>query len=340
MRKYLLPGTGNFYKANLHCHTILSDGKCTPEEVKQIYKDLGYSVVAYTDHDIFIPHNNLTDGEFLALNGFEMETNEPKKWEEGPKTCHLCYIALEKDQEIQPMWHRTGYRFRNAVENAKFVKFDESEPDYVRRYSSEGISEMMKIGRDKGFFVTYNHPTWSLEQYPEYIGYTGMNAMEMFNGSCLVGGFEDYNPRVYDDIVKSGKRISCVAGDDNHNSSPGTRKWDSGVAFTMIKAENLEYRTITKALENGDCYASMGPEIYELWYEDGKVHIKCSDADMISFNYDKRKANAFYAKGGEEFINEATVTIPENVTYFRITVTDKFGKKACTKAYFVDEINK
>ena len=70
MKKYLLPESGNFYKANLHCHTVLSDGCLTPEEVKKIYKNEGYSVVAYTDHDILIPHHaELSDDEFLALNG-------------------------------------------------------------------------------------------------------------------------------------------------------------------------------------------------------------------------------------------------------------------------------
>ena len=39
MKKYLLPKDGTFYKANLHCHTTLSDGHLTPEEVKEIYKN-------------------------------------------------------------------------------------------------------------------------------------------------------------------------------------------------------------------------------------------------------------------------------------------------------------
>ena len=42
----LIPETGTFYKANLHCHTIHSDGRLTPEEVKKAYMDEGYSVVA------------------------------------------------------------------------------------------------------------------------------------------------------------------------------------------------------------------------------------------------------------------------------------------------------
>ena len=41
MRKYLLPETGSFYKANLHCHTVISDGRRTPEEVKALYKGGG-----------------------------------------------------------------------------------------------------------------------------------------------------------------------------------------------------------------------------------------------------------------------------------------------------------
>ena len=50
MRKYLLPEQGKFYRANLHCHTTVSDGKTTPEETKQFYKDEGYSIIAFTDH--------------------------------------------------------------------------------------------------------------------------------------------------------------------------------------------------------------------------------------------------------------------------------------------------
>ena len=73
MKQYLISEKGNFYKANLHCHTTVSDGKLTPEEVKALYKGAGYSVVAFTDHDVFIPHHDLTDESFLALSGFEGE---------------------------------------------------------------------------------------------------------------------------------------------------------------------------------------------------------------------------------------------------------------------------
>ena len=39
MKRYLLPETGTFYKANLHCHSNLSDGKLSPAQIKKIYMD-------------------------------------------------------------------------------------------------------------------------------------------------------------------------------------------------------------------------------------------------------------------------------------------------------------
>ena len=75
MRKYLLPEAGTFYKANLHCHSTVSDGRLSPEEVKNVYKKKGYSVVAFTDHDVLVPHPELDDEDFLPLNGYEIEVN-------------------------------------------------------------------------------------------------------------------------------------------------------------------------------------------------------------------------------------------------------------------------
>ena len=45
MRKDLLPRDRQFYKANLHCHSTVSDGKFTPEELKKQYMDLRFQMV-------------------------------------------------------------------------------------------------------------------------------------------------------------------------------------------------------------------------------------------------------------------------------------------------------
>jgi len=308
-------------------------------EVKEIYKALGYSIVAYTDHDILISHDDLCDEEFLALHGFEMEINQySDSFPKNSKTCHICFIGIDPENMTQPLWHRSKYLFANAPKMRSEVKFDNTLPDYERVYSSEGITEIMNKGREAGFFITYNHPAWSQESYPEYMGYSGMCALEILNGSCNVFGYDDCNQKVYDDILKSGKRIFCVGGDDNHNVNPlDSRKSDSGKAYTVIMSPTLEYKDVTAALVNGDCYASEGPEIKELWYEDGKVHIKTSAADAIYLNTGVRFAQSKFSENDVP-LTEASFTVIDESVYFRLTVVDKFGRRAFTNAYFLDEL--
>ena len=332
MKKYLISESGNFYKANLHCHTVCSDGRLTPQQVKEHYMAHGYSVVAFTDHDVLLAHPELKSDDFLPLNGFEVEVDQPTdKPYAQMKTCHMCFVAKEPDNLQLPFYHRSRYLFANAVTYRHLLQYDDTKPDYVRSFTHEGISEMMRMGREAGFFVTYNHPTWSLEDYSDYMGYEGMHAMEIMNFGCWVNGYLDYNPRVYDDLLRLGRRIYAVATDDNHYQHDMCGGW------TMIKAPKLEYRAITNALERGDFYASWGPEIHELWYEDGYVHVRCSEAGRILCTYGARRTGVVTAEEGSS-VTEAAFPVRENDVYLRITVEDKRGRCADTNAYFVNDL--
>jgi len=46
------PGTGKWYKGNLHLHTLRSDGEAFPDEAILLYKELGYDFLALTDHHV------------------------------------------------------------------------------------------------------------------------------------------------------------------------------------------------------------------------------------------------------------------------------------------------
>lgn len=333
MKKILLDANKPYFKANLHSHSDISDGQLTPEEMKQAYMEHGYSVIAYTDHDVLIGHNDLTDDNFLALNGYEIEVSEEGKPWGDTRSCHLCLIALEPDNLNQVCVHRTEYLLGNGAKYIEKVQFDRSKPDYVRVYSPECINEIIAEGRKNGFFVTYNHPGWSLETLRDYGEYKGMNAMEICNYGSVHEGYVDRNERPYDEFLRDGKRIFCSAGDDNH--SRGGK--DSFGGFVMINADKLEYRTITKALEEGKFYASEGPEIYGVYFEDGVLSVECSDAAQIRFNTGIRRTGVEYWDG-EAPLNSASFKIWEGDHYIRITVTDRFGKCAYTSAYFTDDL--
>lgn len=190
----------------------------------------------------------------------------------------------------------------------------------------------------KWFFVTYNHPAWSLEDYSNYGSYEGMHAMEICNYGCWIEGYLDYNAHAYDDLLRQGKRIYCIATDGNHNGRPLDSAYcDSFGGFTVIKADNLEYKTITNALVAGNFYASMAPEITALWFEDGKVHITTSAAERIVMSTGARKQRIALREKGKSLTSASFDVLPEDI-YIRITVTDKNGNHADTNAYFTDEL--
>lgn len=336
MRKYLLPETGHFYKANLHAHSTLSDGRLTPEELKAAYKAHGYSVLSITDHDVMVPHHDLTDPDFLMLTGFEMEFNEPRRpGMRDSKTCHLCMVALDGEIERQPCWHRTKYV---DADRRDLVKFDPDAPDFERAYTPECINEAIRICREKGFFVTYNHPVWSLERYPDYSRYEGMHAMEISNYSSIVSGWDEYNGAAYDDFLCQGKRIFAQGTDDNHNhQQPDHPKWDSFGGFIWLKAPSLTYPDIAAALVGGDFYASQGPEIHDLYFEDGVLHVECSPVVRVYCITESRDNQAAYGGNGG-LATHAAFRIRPEYGYVRISVQDEAGLRADSRAFFPDEL--
>ena len=55
--------TGNWYKGNLHCHSTNSDGKLSPKEVVDLFKENGYSFLCFSDHDIYTDYRSEFDSE-------------------------------------------------------------------------------------------------------------------------------------------------------------------------------------------------------------------------------------------------------------------------------------
>ena len=103
-------------------------------------------------------------------------------------------------------------------------------------------------------------------------------------------------------------------------------------------------------MEKGDTYASTGPEIEELYYEDGIVHIKTSDAIRIFLITDIRYAKVVHGSPDKP-VTEAHFDISDYIQAesacevtrrtaprFRIEVRDAKGGKAWTRAYFLSEL--
>lgn len=334
MKRYLLT-KGNYYKANLHCHSTLSDGKWTVEEIKRRYREKGYSVIAYTDHERLYLHNDLSDDNFLALNGYEYAVNKP---DGSDITCHLNLFCKTPDVDTP-------------------VGFHAPDDGYWRReYSPSFLNRILAEANANGFFVSVNHPAWSLQTFTDYKDLEGLWAIETYNHSSARGGFHEDSNHIYDKMLRAGKRLFPTSTDDNHN---GRGEYDSFGGFDMIRADRLDYATIVDALLKGDFYASCGPLFEEIYIEDDLVHVRCSPVREIRMLTEGRdgmiarwkdglcaatssKATALDFRASlrkDDSLTEAVFELDRAFCgkYIRFDLRDKQGRFADTRAYFLDE---
>ncbi len=332
MRQYLLPDGARPYKVNLHSHSVYSDGNMTPQQIKETFKALGYSAVAFTEHELLFDFTELNDEDFVAITSYEYDYNRcedaPSVYysQEKPtdfkfKECmHLNFFARDP-HNTKVVCYNPKYVFGGMdpqhLERAKFI----GDGNYQQKFTVDCFNEVIKTANENGFLVIYNHPLWSMNTHETYANLKGLVGMEIINGSS-------YAPHVYDEMLRSGQRLICVGGDDNHG------RGDCGRAWTVIFANELTHEALLGAMERGDCYASFGPSIDELYVEDGRVYVRCSSAREIKYTCGGRRHQEKRGDG----VTEASFAIGEGDEYFRITVTDAEGRCAHTRAYFTDEI--
>lgn len=316
----LLPETG-YYKANLHCHTTISDGKLTPEETKRVYQEQGYSIIAFTDHHKYRWHRELDDKGFLALAAYEADlTEEEKPGKDWPrrKTYHLNLFDTnpEKNREQK-----------------------ERSPSPTTPYHDlEGLNRYIREMNELGFLVCYNHPYWSLQTCADYEGLQDLFAMEIYNHSSEIDGMNGFHPQAYDETLRSGQRLTAVAADDNHNHYPPRHAlYDACGGFVQIAAEKLEYQSVISALRAGRFYWSMGPELRGVSIKDNVLSVTTSPVQKIFVLQEGRDSYKAAAAPGET-LTHAEFPLTGSEGWFRIMIHDCSGFYAGTNAYFIRDL--
>jgi len=342
MKKYIISPELNWYRANMHCHTNISDGSFSPEKVKEEYKKMGYSIVAYTDHEILLDHSDLNDDEFMALTSSEYSITEgvPSVPDYGEfpigdwrkkKTIHMCIYSKDPHNEFQPAADDGSFAW---IQKGKYVGLGKCD-GYRREYTLESINETIKRCNDAGFFVQLNHPNWSLNEREDYINLKGLWSLEILNYATERLTGSEYCPYIYDDMVRNGMHnLYCSMGDDNHNR--GGSLVASFGGSTFFGAKELKYDQIIEAMENGTFYCASGknpPKINALYVEDNVIKVDCSSASDVFLNGFGR---AFRNISGED-ITHAEFPLWKEDNIFRITVRDKYGNNAHTHYYKVSD---
>jgi len=332
-KRHLLPQVDHFFKANLHTHSTISDGKLSPEEVKEGYKALGYQILCLTDHNTIVDHSAMNEPDFLMLTGIEININGPDYSTVSGKTYHMNLIAKDPKNLWCPARLRRWFPVHEEYESKT------QYGDLVLQYDRESVNSLIAKANEKGFLVMYNHPTWSCQTYEDYVGLKGLWGMELRNTECCMIGHNENNFRVYRDILTSGTRIFPVGTDDMHYPRALGKSW------IMVGAKDLCYDSVIEALEKGDFYMSCGPEITDICVEGNVLKVTCSDARQIRLETHGRMAKTVVAEDEplqeaefdlERFFSKVDRDDPNAFVYITVTAPD--GSYAATRAFFLNEI--
>ena len=330
--KHLLPPVPRYFKANLHTHSNISDGKLTPEEVKAGYQACGYQILCLTDHNTIVNHSHMNEPDFLMLTGLEVNISAPDMTMTDGKTYHINLIAKDPENLWCPA--RLGRWFPVSEVLDSQIRYG----DMKLTYSPESINQLIAKANEEGFLVMYNHPTWSCQTYEDYAPLKGLWAMELRNSECCMLGHNENNARVYKDFLRLGTRIFPVGTDDMHSPRALGKSW------IMVGARSLRYDSVIDALDKGDFYMSCGPEITAMYMEGTVLKVTCSDACQINLETHARFARLVCAK--EEPLREAEFDLepffskvgndPKACVYLTVTAPD--GSYATTRPYSVKEL--
>ncbi len=281
-----------WYKGNTHTHTFWSDGKEFPETVADRYKEMGYHFLALSDHnavsrgerwknynpekmDAAVERTNTRWGkehlQFREKDGKRqvrlMPLDEIRKLVEEPgRFIMIESVELSSELTSKKAIHSNpvnitepltvSFRCTNTVEETLMLH---------EHLVQEQVTE---TGRP--IFWQINHPNYKSSITAEQLANVkGAHAVEVMNGSskCLNEGNNADLPSV-EYIWDVANTIRLKAGlpliygcatDDTHDYHFDEPTMDGpGLAWVMVKSEELSPDAITEAMLRGDFYFSTG----------------------------------------------------------------------------------
>ncbi|MEO0401052.1 MAG: CehA/McbA family metallohydrolase [Pseudomonadota bacterium] len=296
---------GRFWRGNIHTHSNLSDGVLDPVEVCRRYKAEGYDFIALTDH--FIGHYDypiadtvpFRDDDFTTILGAELHSGAM----ENGELWHILAVGLPAD-------------------------FAPSHtPDFKPVQGQETGPELAQRARDAGAFVAIAHPEWSGLTMDDARSITAAHAVEVYNHGCAVAADRAHGFATLDHLLNEGRSLTLCATDDAHFTEP-----DHFGGWVMVKAEANDPGALLAALKAGQHYASTGPEIHNVVWDETSVHVECSAAATIVI---LGAGSASIGHHGQS-ITRGTFDLGRvaHSPWMRLAVIDRAGKRAWTNPVF------
>jgi hypothetical protein len=302
------PAPLNWYKGNLHTHTINSDGDSPPYDVMAWYKRNGYQFLAITDHNTFTDPAlfDTNQADNFLLIGAEEVTNE--------KTVHV-----------------------NAIGISKVV------PPQRRSTVTELLQSSIDAIRGQGALPLINHPNfrWAFTAR-EMLPLKGAVLLEIASGHPGVNHAGDgqipATEAMWDELLSAGMRIFAVSVDDAHNFRQEFTldRANPGRGWVVVRAPALTREHILSALNDGEFYASSGVSLKDIRRTSTSVTVEIQTAA----DDPKRYQVVFIGRDGRTLAvshdNPASYRFTGSEAYVRARIEDSRGLRAWTQPVFIE----
>ena len=224
------------------------------------------------------------------------------------------------------------------------VEFDGEDPELgqyhlvgldLRESSPKGtfptLASSAEFILERGSLAVLCHPYWCGMSSWAVERSNGVFAVEVFNSTCEIHIAKGLSSVHWDDALARGRRFWGLAVDDTHWHRP-----DAGGGWVMVQAESLSAQAIMKALEAGRFYSSSGPYIEDFVVTNKKAYARTSPARRIAFVCDNHHGHCCYGSDCESgSLVEGDYALPDTVTYVRLEVDDKDGKRAWSNPIYL-----
>lgn len=303
-------GNLNWYKGNLHTHSLWSDGDAFPEMAVDWYKKHGYHFIALSDHNILassekwikLSRQDEVYAEYIKAFGASAEEKT-----EGDSV----YVRLKKLDEYRPLFEEEG-RFivleSEEISDRFMKKPVHINANNIREFiEPRGGSTLLEVMQNNinaviaqrirtgiPMFPHVNHPNfgWAITA-EDIINLEGDSFFEVYNGHPYVNNYGDSlhqsTEQMWDEILterlRTGKGIIYgLAVDDAHNYlAEGIKNANPGRGWVMVRTSTLSADSLVAAMEKGDFYSSTGVELAELDINEERIRVGVKTEEGVNY---------------------------------------------------------
>lgn len=316
------PKSKQWFKGNLHTHSLWSDGDGYPDMIVGWYQSKGYHFVALSDHNILahgekwvkVPKSKMHEDAFQNyLQRFGDEWVEQKldsagrilvklkTYDEYRKRFEKKDFIMLKSEEITDQFEKKPIHINvTNVQDLISPQGGVSVSDVMQRNINSVLAQRSSTGAP--MFAHINHPNFYYAiTVEDMIALKGERFFEVYNGHPLVhnegdslhSGTEEMWDKINVAYRKRGQEIMYgLATDDSHHYHMfGKTYSNAGRGWVVVRASALTPEALIDAMETGDFYASTGVELEDLRTENNKLSIRVKQEKGISYSIEFVRIN-------------------------------------------------